>query len=258
MSKEHYPGTQAVFRAVALLKAFTDARPELSLSELTRAAGLNKTTTHRLLAALEREGLLAHDAHSGSYRLGPEAIALGARALRATDLRAAARPELEVLARETGETAEVEVLDGGETLILDDVPGKFVIGPVRSAGTRWPAHTTSTGKAILAFLSDEEREAARPRRLPTPTAKTISNRDDLRAELARIRERGYATAVEELEENLVAVGAPVFNHEGRVVGAISISGPSNRLTSKRIPEVAPLVRQAAERVSKRLGFERKA
>ncbi|MBI3763359.1 MAG: IclR family transcriptional regulator [Chloroflexi bacterium] len=255
MSKEHYPGTQAVYRAVALLKTFSDARPELTLSELTRAVGLNKTTTHRLLAALEREGLVAHDTRNGAYRLGPEAIALGARALRATPLRDAAQPELEWLARGTGENADLEILDGGEVFVVEEIPGRFVIGTTLAVGTRWPAHATSTGKAILAFLPEDEREAALPRRLSRPTGKAIGDRETLRAELARVRERGYATGIEELEEDFVAVGAAVFDHEGRVVGAISIGGPSHRLPAKRIQEVAPLVKQAAERISHKLGFK---
>ena len=251
-----YPGTQAVSRAVALLKAFSDTQPEMGLTALARAAGLHKTTAHRLLAALEREGLVAHDGHDGTYRLGPEAIALGSRALRATELRAVARPELEALARRTGETADLEILDGGQVVVLDEAHGRFVIGTVLTVGMRWPAHATSTGKAMLAYLTEDERSAALPRRLATPTDKTIGDRETLRGELARVRERGYATQVEELEENFVAVGAPVFNHEGRVVAAISLGGLRARLTSDRIPEIARLVRQAAERISGRLGFRR--
>lgn len=253
-----YPGTQTVSRAVALLKAFTDSQPEMGLSELARAVGLNKTTAFRLLAALEHEGLVAHDTHGGSYRLGLEAISLGARALRATDLRSAGRLELEALARETGETAALEILDGGDVVVLDEVHGKFVIGTMLAVGMRWPAHATSTGKAILAFLRDEERSAALRgmRRLAVPTRKTIGDREALRGELARIRERGYATAEGELEENFVAVGAPVFSHEGRVVAGVSIGGPGTRLTSERIPELAALVRQAAGRISRRLGYRR--
>ena len=254
--RDAIPGTQTVARAVALLKAFSDDQPEMGLSELARAAGLNKTTAFRLLSALENEGLVSHNTPGGAYRLGPEAIALGARALRATDLRAAARPELEALARETGETADLEVLDGADVLVVEEVHGGFVLGSLLWVGTRWPAHATSTGKAILAFLPEAESNAVLrgARRLAAPTPETISDRDALRAELARVRELGYATAIEELEANYAAVGAPVFDHEGRVAGAISLGGPLARLTPERILGLAMLVRSAAQRVSKRLGY----
>src|SRR5436190_1862302 len=132
------PGTRA--RAPRLLKAFSDARPEWRLSELARAAHLHKATAHRLLAALEREGMLARDAAGDLYRLGPEAIALGARAARANHLRAVSRAELEALAAATGETATLEVLVDGDMLILDEVLGRGLIGATASLGTRWPAH----------------------------------------------------------------------------------------------------------------------
>jgi DNA-binding IclR family transcriptional regulator len=259
--RDSYPGTQTVGRAVALLKAFSDSQPEMGLSELARAVGLNKTTAYRLLAALEHEGLVAQAAPGGAYRVGPEIFALGARALRATDLRAAGRPELEALARETGETADLEVLVGGDVLVVEEVHGRFVIGPAFSVGRRWPAHATSTGKAILAFLPEEARQAAlrggrAGRRLAAPTARTISSREALAAELERVRQSGYATAVGELEDDFAAVGAPVFNHEGRVAGAISLGGPHSRLTAGRLPALAALVMAAAARVSQRLGFQK--
>jgi DNA-binding IclR family transcriptional regulator len=250
------PGTQTVVRAVALLKAFSDDRPEMGLTELARAVGLHKTTTFRLLSALEHEGLVTHDAPGGAYRLGPEAIALGARALRATDLRAAARPELERLARETGETADLEILDGGEVLVVEEALGRFVLGTMLSVGTRWPAHATSTGKALLAFLPPAQaQQALGGGRLPASTPKTLTGREALKAEFARIAERGYATAVEELEENFVAVGAPVFDHEGRVAGAISLGGPLARFTPDRIPHLAGLLVEAAGNISRRLGHK---
>jgi DNA-binding IclR family transcriptional regulator len=254
------PGTQTVVRAVALLKAFTDDQPEMGLSELARSVGLNKATAFRLLSALEHEGLVAHDTPGGAYRLGPEAIALGARALRATDLRAAARPELDALARETGETADLEILDGGDVLVVEEVHGRYVLGTMLSVGTRWPAHATSTGKAILAHLPEAEAFEAlgHNRRLRAATPKTLTDRETLRADLAATRARGYATADGELEDNFAAVGAPVFNHEGRVTGAISIGGPLTRLTAARVPELAALLQAAAGRISRRMGYKENA
>jgi DNA-binding IclR family transcriptional regulator len=253
-STDSYPGAQTVQRAVSLLKTFTDARPELGLADLARAVSLNKTTTHRLLAALEREGLIARNPTNEAYRLGPELIVLGWRALRANDLRNVSRPELQMLAHETGETVTLEVLADSASLILDEVLSRHMIGGTPSIGTRWPAHATSTGKAMLAFLLDAERETHLQSRLAKMTENTISSRETLKRELAQVRERGYAIANEELEIGFVVVGAPVFNHEGQVVAAISVGGPSARMTGERLPEIAAKVKESAGRISQKLGF----
>ena len=245
----HYPGAQAVARAIAVLKAFSDSHPQLTLADITRATRLNRATAYRLVSALEKEGLVARDRQSEAYRLGPEAIALGARALRANDLRSVSRSELEALAQATGETATLEVLADGEVLILDEVTGHHLVGSAPSIGTRWPAHATSTGKVFLAF----QPETTLPRSLPQLTDKTITKPDSLRRELARIREQGYAKAAEELELGFTAVAASVRDHGGQVVAAISVGGPSARLTPDRIGEIAEMVREAADRLSHKLG-----
>ena len=254
MSAAPYPGTQTVLRAVTLLKAFTDARPEWGLSDLARMVGLNKTTTYRLLTALAGEGMITRNPATETYRLGPEAIALGGRALRSNSLREASRAALESLAEATGESVTLEVLAEGEVLILDEVQGRHLVGTTLSIGTRWPAHATSTGKIILAFLADEERNAVLPRRLARPTGKTIGDRETLTTELRRARERGYATQTGELEDDYAAVGAPVFNHDGKVVAAVSVGAPSIRLNAARMREVSPLVMQTAAQISRSLGY----
>lgn len=249
-----YPGTQAVARAVSLLKAFSDAHPAWRLSDLARTARLHKATAHRLLAALEREGMVARDPSGELYRLGPEAIALGARAVRATDLRAVSRAELEALSAETGETATLEVLVGRDMLILDEVLGRALIGATASVGTRWPAHATSTGKAVLAALPEAARQAILGPRLTRRTERTIVSGAALARELARVRRRGYATAFEELERGYVAVGAAVQDHDGRALAAISVGGPSLRIPASRTWSLGRRVRRAAARISTALGY----
>ena len=249
-----YPGTQTVLRAVTLLKAFSDERPEWGLTDLARSVGLNKTTTFRLLNALESEGMLARNPRTDQYRLGPETIALGARALRSNDLRSASGALLEQLAAAVSETATIEVLEGENVLIIDEVAGPSLVGTSGSVGTRWPAHATSTGKVLLSELSADERNRALPRRLIRITARTITDRAALLRELVRVKERGFATAVEELEPGYVAVGAPIRNHDGRIVAGLSVGGPSARLTASRVVAIAPVVQKAARDISRRLGF----
>jgi DNA-binding IclR family transcriptional regulator len=253
-ANEPYPGTQAVLRAIALLKSFTDRQPQLSLVELARQVGLNKTTAYRLLSALEREGMITRSSETDAYRLGPEAIVIGGRALRANELRAVSRVEIEGLARQLGEAVSLEVLDGGEVLILDEVAGGYLVSPNQSIGTRWPAHATSTGKVLLSDLPLSERNAVLRPPLAQLTHKTMTAPEMLRRELDRSREQGFAVADEELEVGFMAIGAPVHDHNNRVIAAISINAPTARLTPDRIPEIAVLVMAAAGRISAQLGY----
>lgn len=236
-----YPGTQAVRRAISLLKMFTEGEPELGLAELARRSGLNKTTTYRLLTALEMEGMLARNPATEAYHLGPQAIALGGRAQRANDLHHASRAELEALAQGTGESVTLEVLVGEDVMVISEFAGHHVLGASQTVGSRWPASRTSTGKAILAHLPDSDRPH-------------IALSDDLRQGLPMIRAQGFAIANGELEEDFVAIGAPIFNHLGEVVGAISAGGPSTRFTAPHVEQVTRLVTETAARISHNLGY----
>ena len=242
-----YPGTQAIARAVAILKAFSDARPRWRVTELSRELELTKPTIVRLLHALEREGMVMRDGATNTYGLGPGAIALGTLALRSNDLRTSARAELETLASATGESTTLEVLAGEDVLILDEVRALQLLGTRPDIGTRWPLHATSTGKIFLATGTKP------PVKLQKLTRQTITTLARLRRELTGVKEQGYATAVEELVEGFVAVAAPIHDHEGRVIAALSVGGPSVRMTADRLPRLGKLVREAANRVSQKLG-----
>ncbi len=250
-----YPGTQAVIRALSLLKAFDDARPAWGLTELSEAVGLNKTTTFRLLTALESEGMVARNPQTDTYQLGTAVITLGGYALRTNDLRTICQPELKALAAAAQETAALELLTGAETLILDEIMGDRVMSGGQAIGTRWAAHTTSTGKAMLSHLSPAELREILPAPLPAATPHTITEWDALIADLKNTQERGYAVANQELEVGLAAVGAPLFNYDGEVVAAISLAGPNSRVTPDRIPQLGQLVCEAARRISIRLGWQ---
>jgi DNA-binding IclR family transcriptional regulator len=253
-------GTQAVVRALRILHAFADARPEWTLADLSRELGLSKPTAFRLLLALEHEGLVVRHDTLTTYRLGPAAIELGARAQRANSVTRAARPELETLTRATGETSSVEILAGHDTLILDEVQGGHLIGTSPSVGTRWPAHATSTGKVLLAAAVEADRDVVRRMarrtggRFPGMTPCTIRSVSGLVSELSQVGRRGYATAIGELEVGYVAIGAPVRRHDGRVLAAVSLGGPSTRFTDARLPGLIKAVREAGGKISQRLGW----
>ncbi|WP_420630559.1 IclR family transcriptional regulator [Candidatus Leptofilum sp.] len=251
-----YPGTQSVLRAMSLLKAFDDERREWGLADLASEVGLNKTTTFRLLTALESEGMVARRPFTESYILGPEIVVLGGRALRANDLRTLVKPELEQMAELSGETATLEITSGEDhVLIIDEVIGNHLVGSSQSLGTRWPMVATSTGIAMLAHLPEEFVEAVLAKPLVAMTPKTVTDTAILRQELTKTRQRGYSYLQEWLEEGLIVVGAPLFNHDSQVVAAISLGGPAIRFPAEREPEMGQLVKQTAQRISQKLGWE---
>jgi DNA-binding IclR family transcriptional regulator len=254
-STKPYPGTQSVLRAVSLLKVFDDEQREWNLTELAQETGLNKTTTFRLLSALESEGMIARTATGDNYVLGPEIVVLGGRALRANSLRSVSHPKLELLAASTGETASLEVLSGQEMLIIDEIVGEHLISGVRSIGTRWPVHGASTGLALLAAWPKAEREVYLRNPLPSFTPNTITDARELRLLLDKIARQGYAVADEMLEMGLIAIGAPLYNHDGRAVAAISIFGPKTRLAKDTLSAKGELVREMAAQISVLLGYQ---
>lgn len=240
-------GAQAALRAVRLLKLFTNERPEMSLAELSRASGLNKTTTHRLLRALQSESLIDRNPATSAYSLGAGLMALGVQALASSDLRRRVRPVLRTLARETGETATLEVPFEDSMLILDEVAGSHVLGAAGNIGTRWPIHATSTGKALLAF--DETGFERLGETLAPITGSTVTNKDDLQPQLIEIRRRGYAVTVDEIEEGFTAVATIIRGVLGDVLGALSIGGPTQRLTAARRAELGVTLCRVAQRLN---------
>lgn len=238
-------GAQAALRAVRLLKIFSNERPEMSLAELSKASGLNKTTTHRLLRALQSEGLIERNAATSAYSLGAGLMALGVQALSSNDLRRRVRPLLRMLAKETGETATLEVPVEDSMLILDEVAGSHVLGAAGNVGTRWPIHATSTGKVWLAYEDtglDRLREKLQPL-----TARTEVRKDAFPAQFMEIRRRGYAVTVDELEDGFTAVATVIRGSLGDVQGALSIGGPTQRLSAARRAELGTsLCRTAAQ------------
>ena len=242
-------GAQAALRAIRLLKLFTVEAPELQLAEISSLSSLNKTTTHRLLQALLSEELLDRNPGSGAYRLGPGMMALGVQALSSNDLRLRARPLLKRLAEETGETATLEVPIDDMMLILDEVTSKHFLGASGNVGTRWPIHATSTGKALIAF--DQAGADRLGEKLSCLTSNTITEFDKLEQELGNIRLRGFAEVVDELEDGLSGVAAVIRGGTGEVLGALSICGPSQRMSESRRSQLGAILCTAASQLQPR-------
>ena len=239
-------GAQAALRCVRLLKLFTNEQPEMSLAQISRVSGLNKTTTHRLLRALQSEALIARDSATSTYSLGPGLMALGVQALASSDLRRRVRPLLRILARESGETATLEVPVENSMLILDEVAGSHVVAAAGNIGTRWPMHATSTGKVWIAF--EESGMDRIGDELQSLTAKTLTRKEALQPQITDIRRRGYAVTVDELEDGFTAVATVIRGALGDVQGALSIGGPTQRLGVARRAELGTSLCQAAARL----------
>lgn len=251
---ESYPGAQSVSRAIALLKSFSDVQPEWSLGELSQHVGLNKTTVHRLLAALEADGFIVRNPRTGDYRLGPEMLVLGGVAIRSNDLRTISRAELVALADATGETSTLEVLSGAHVIILDEVSTRHYVGMAQDVGALLPAHATSTGKLLLAFAAEGALAALRGAQLKKLADCTTTSIVELERQLAEIRRAGHAQTEDELENGFTAVAAPVRDFAGAVVAAVSIGGPTSRLNGAALDRALGLTCHAAATISGQLGF----
>lgn len=236
-------GAQSAVRALRLLKLFTIDRSKMQLAELASLSGLNKTTTYRLLQALVGEAMLERDVESGAYSLGPAITALGVQALSSDKLRINARPLLTRLAAETGETATLEIPVEDTMLVLDEVSGGHRVAAGGNVGTRWAIYATSTGKAIMAF-SDKGLERLGERLTPL-TARTITDRERLVAQFDDVRRRGFAETVDELEDGFSGVGTIVRGATGDIVAALSICGPTQRLTESRRASLGAMLCTAA-------------
>jgi IclR family acetate operon transcriptional repressor len=244
---------RSVDRAASLLLALGDSAGEAGVTELARRLGLHKSTASRLLATLERRGLVEQDEETGKYRLGLVVIRLAERAERTLDLRGIAMPELERLARLTRETTGLGALEGDQLLTVAQADGPNLIAVGDWTGRSTPLHCVASGKVLLAALAEREVLRVVRKGLAAYTERTITELEPLLEELARVRRRGYATAIGEFELGLNAIAAPVHDARGAVIAAVDIWGPAFRLTPRRIPELASQAREAAAAISVRLG-----
>ncbi len=245
-------GGHVLRKAMRVLLLFSAERPEMGATDVARLVGWPRSSVARLLAAMHRSGFLDRDELTGRFRIGLRLAAFGAIAADATSLQRLAQPELEELAKRSGETANISVLSGGEVVNVGLVLSPRPIKHMGWIGRRMPVHATAAGKALVAWRDEELPRIVRPP-LRRCTSRTITRLDDLRDELARVRARGWSSAYGELEDDLVGVGAPIRDHLGAVVACVTISAPLFRVERSRLPEIGAMVRAAADRVSTALG-----
>jgi DNA-binding IclR family transcriptional regulator len=246
---------QVLDRAVTILNILADARQGVGLADIAIAAGVHKSTAHRIIMSLEGQRLIQRDP-TGKYLLGLRLFELGSAAIAQFNIRDRARRFLENVVNESGETVHLCVMDAGEVLYLDKVEPSRSIRMSSRIGLRNPAHCTAVGKAMMAWLPDVEVEAIVQRHgLRRFTAKTITTLAELRAELGRIRECGYAVDDEEHEDGVRCVGSVVRDHSGRPAAAMSISAPSFRFPKEKLAIFAETICKASEELSQEWGYE---
>ncbi len=245
-------GVQSVDRALTILGILA-RHGEAGITEIAGELGVHKSTAFRLVATLESHDLVEQNQERGKYRLGVGVLRLAGATTARLDVVQEARAVCRQLAADSGETVNIAVLSERSALYLDQVAGQSALQSHNWVGQHIPLHATSNGKVLLSGLASTQVDDRVPR-LPRYTPRTVTGRAQLRRELAEVREQGYAVAVDELEIGLTAIAAPIRNAHGDVIASLSVSGPTFRIDAPRVKELVPVVREAAEEVSHRLGY----
>ncbi len=249
---------QSVCHALDLLEQFRGDVDELGVTELSNRLKLHKNNVFRLLATLESRNYIEQNKVTENYRLGLKTLELGQTFIKQMGLLRQSRPILERLVKECNETTYVAILKDFQIVYLDVVETDMTVRVVPRVGTQLPAFCTAAGKAQIAYMTDEELEHYLPgKELKRFTPNTITDQALLKKQLKEIADRGYAIDDEELDLGVRCIGAPIRDYTRRIVGAVSISGPSMRLTKERMEkDLIPMVLKAAEDISTRLGYNK--
>ena len=250
----------SVRKALQILCAFTPHTPTWTLSALSRSLRIPKSTAHNLLRTLESFGCISQNPHDKRYTLGPKIRELSLVFSSTSELLSKAMPVLRRLCEQTRETVKLAIPSEGQVLVVGAIESTHQLHTRGDVGGRWPLHSTSLGKAILASMPPAEvRQLLGRRRLQPFTERTITTLPKLEAALGEIRDRGYALDWEENEPGVHCIAAAVTGAAGETVGAISISGPAVRISKQTVPVLAARVTEAARTISNSfISVERRA
>jgi IclR family transcriptional regulator, KDG regulon repressor len=244
----------SVANSIRLTKAFSEDEYEMGISALAIRLGLAKSTVHRLATTLVEYDILEQNRETGKYRLGLALFELGTMVRRKMDTNSGAQVQIHALADETGETVQLAILDHLSVLYIRIRESRQAVRMSSGLGSRAPAHCTGVGKALIAFQAPDVVQQIVENGLKRYTENTITDPEKLRAELATIRQKGYAIDDEEIEVGLRCIAAPIRDHSGQVTAAISVAAPVQRMTKKNMQATIPSVVAAAESISRRLGY----
>ena len=245
---------QSLTRALTLLQRLAEAPQGMQLTDLSYQLGMPVATVHRLLSTFEELDFVEQDSEQGRWYIGLNAFTVGNAFLKRRDFVAIARPRMDALVEQCGETVNLGVIDDGEVVFVSQVESPEVMRMIVRLGSRSPIHASGVGKALLAGMTEQRVEQILERRgLPRFTERTIDNPAALRAELELTRRRGYALDDEEHAVGLRCVAAAIFDENARALAAISLSGPKARMVDERLGELGQAVRSTAEAITLALG-----
>ena len=245
---------QSLTRGLSLLEALAKAEGGLTLTDLAHRVLLAPSTAHRLLATLGKMGYVYQGGELGRWYIGLQAFTVGSSFLSNRDFVAQSHPYMRRLMEQSGETANLGILDGTEAVFIDQVQCREMMRTIVKLGSRVPLHASGVGKAIFASLPDDQIEAIlKVKGLPRITNNTITSPEIMWASIRVTRQRGWVFDDEEHALGTRCVAAPIFDEHAEVLGAISLAGPSSRLPDERIKQLGPLVAHTAEDLTHRIG-----
>ncbi|MED4055676.1 IclR family transcriptional regulator [Niallia taxi] len=247
---------QSLERALTILNKLSEYPDGLQIARLTEQVGLSKSTVHRLLATLTNMNYVEKDMDTDKYKLGLQTLFLARNFLNSNTLVQTAKPFLTKLCKEVNETIHLCTKDREEVLYVDKIESTQTIRMFSRVGSRAPMYCTAVGKVLLSGLDSEALEESLSKmEFVSKTAATITSKEELREEIDKVEQQGYALDNNENEKDLRCIAAPIYNHEGRIIASFSISGPSTRVTMDLINEVlVEKMKHYSADISRHLGF----
>ncbi|WP_227935606.1 IclR family transcriptional regulator [Alkalihalobacillus deserti] len=246
---------KSVDRALQLIQLVSQNKEGRGVTELASHLELNKSSIFKLLSTLVSHGYIEQDQVTKKYRLGYKYLELSSILLESIDLRAEAKPYLEELETLTNEVIHLVVYDQGEVIYIEKLEGSETLRTHSKVGRRAPMHCTSVGKVILSHLPEYEVLAIIDKYgLPRHTENTITDKEQFLLELHKIKQQGYGVEREENETGITCMATPIFDNRGKIAAAVSISGPSTRLTNERIESLSSVIIGVGSKISRRLGY----
>ena len=246
---------QSVDRALSILEALSDQEQGSGLSDISKQIDLHKSTVHRLLGTLIARGYVEQDAETNRYSLTMKLFELGNKKVEKLDVLTISKPYLRELADQTNEVVHLVIREGAEVIYIDKVEGDHTLRMHSRIGRRSPLYCTAVGKVMMVYSDEQKRRVWwQKSNIEEKTPFTIIDYEKMQEEIKKIKAQGYALDEEENEIGVRCIGAPIFDHQGKVYAALSISGPATRMTAEKVDEFSIALLEYSQKISKELGY----